>query len=172
MTSPLPEFVRLPHDGGEPHTTATTSDPDETAATRTRLLRSDPLRLVFAIIAGITVASGVGQLLLPGTVLRLLGAASTPTSRHLFAIVGMFMTVIGALTLQALLAQQTPPYVIAWAATQKLGAFLAVAVGVARHLFDPIALSVALFDLATAVLGFLLWRRLRGGTAPGTRGAQ
>jgi hypothetical protein len=44
---------------------------------------------------------------------------------------------------------------------QKLGAFIAVAVGVARDLFGSIALVVALFDLLTAVLAGMLWLRLR-----------
>jgi hypothetical protein len=123
-------------------------------------LTADPLRGVVATISAITIVSGVGQLLLPGVVLDVLGAESTPTTRHLFAIVGMFMAVVGAVTLQALLVEPTPPYVVLWCAVQKLGAFVAVSVGVGRDLFDPIALAVALFDLATAVLAGLLWRRL------------
>jgi hypothetical protein len=123
-------------------------------------LTADPLRGVVAAISAVTVVSGVAQLLLPGVVLDLLGAESTPTTRHLFAIVGMFMAVVGAVTLQALLTEPTPPYVVLWCAVQKLCAFVAVSIGVGRDLFDPIALAVALFDLATAVLAGLLWRRL------------
>jgi hypothetical protein len=52
-------------------------------------LRADPLRWVFAAIAVATVLSGVGQLAAPGLVLAALGAESTPTTRHFFAIVGM-----------------------------------------------------------------------------------
>ena len=129
-----------------------------TAAER---LRADPLRFVVAGIAGITVVSGLIQVVLPGLVLDLLGASSTPTTRHFFGIVGMFMAVIGALTLQALMTRSTPSYVIGWAALQKLAAFVAVTVGVVHDLFSVIALPVALFDLLTAVLAALLWRRLR-----------
>jgi hypothetical protein len=124
-------------------------------------LTDDPLRLSLAAIAGLTLLSGVGQLLLPGVVLDALGAESTPTSRHFFGIVGMFMAVIGGLALQALLQADVPAYVVLWAGLQKLGAFVAVAVGVARDLFGGIALVVALFDLATAVLFAMLWARLR-----------
>jgi hypothetical protein len=124
-------------------------------------LLADPLRGVVAAIAALTVVSGLGQLALPGTVLDLLGADSTPTTRHFFAIVGMFMAVVGGVTLQALLSDPAPPYVVLWCAGQKLGAFVAVSVGVARDLFGSVALVVALFDLLTAVLAAALWHRLR-----------
>jgi hypothetical protein len=124
-------------------------------------LLGDPLRGVVAAISAITVLSGLGQLVAPGVVLDLLGAESTATSRHFFAIVGMFMAVVGAVTLQALLAEPTPSYVVLWCAVQKFGAFVAVSVGVARDMFDSIALMVALFDLLTAALAGALWHRLR-----------
>ncbi len=57
-------------------------------------LLADPLRGVVAAISALTLLSGLGQLALPGTVLNLLGADSTPTTRHFFAIVGMFMAVV------------------------------------------------------------------------------
>jgi hypothetical protein len=124
-------------------------------------LVADPLRGVVAAISALTVLSGLGQLVAPGVVLDLLGAESTATTRHFFGIVGMFMAVVGALVLQALLTEPTPAYVVLWGGVQKLGAFVAVAVGVARDLFGSIALVVALFDLLTAVLAGLLWLRLR-----------
>ena len=128
-------------------------------------LVADPLRGVVAVISAVTVLSGLAQLVVPGVVLDLLGAESTPTTRQLFAIVGMFMAVVGAVTLQALLTEPTPAFVVFWCAVQKLGAFVAVTVGVARDLFDPVAMAVALFDLATAVLAALLWWRLNSAAA-------
>ena len=124
-------------------------------------LVADPLRGVVAAISALTVLSGLVQLAMPGIVLDLLDADSTPTTRHFFAIVGMFMAVVGAVTLQALLSEPSPPYVVLWCAVQKLGAFVAVSVGVARDLFGSVALVVALFDLLTAVLAAALWHRLR-----------
>ena len=124
-------------------------------------LLADRLRAVVAAIAAVTVLSGLGQLILPGVVLDLLGAESTPTTRHFFAIVGMFMAVVGAVLLQALLSEPTPSYVVLWGAVQKLGAFVAVTVGVWRDLFGSIAMVVASFDLLTAVLAAALWQRLR-----------
>jgi len=124
-------------------------------------LIADPLRGVVAAISAVTVLSGLGQLVAPGVVLDLLGAESTATTRHFFAIVGMFMAVVGATLLQALLTEPTPSYVVLWGAVQKLSAFVAVTVGVARDLFGSIALVVAVFDLLTAVLAAALWHRLR-----------
>lgn len=124
-------------------------------------LKADPLRLVLVVIAVVTALSGITQMLLPGLVLDLLGAESTPTSRHFFATVGMFMLVVGGLSVHALLERTVPPYVVLWAGLQKLGAFAAVGLGVARDLFGGVALLVAVFDLATAGLFAMLWLRLR-----------
>ncbi len=120
----------------------------------------DPLRLVLALIAAVTVLSGVGQLVAPGLVLDLLSVDSTATTRHLFATVGMFMVVVGGLLLHGLLSPAPPPYLLLWAGMQKFGAFALVGVGVARDLFAPLALLVAVFDLATAALCWLMWHRL------------
>ena len=71
-----------------------------------------------AAIAALTVLSGSASCA-PGVVLDLLGAESTPTTRHFFAIVGMFMAVVGGVLLQALLTEPTPAYVVLWGAAQK-----------------------------------------------------
>lgn len=131
------------------------------APSRLAALRQDRLRWVLAAIAVVTAVSGLTQLLVAGTLLELLGAESTPTTRHLFAIVGMFMVVVGSVTLHAVLAPVTPTYVIGWAALQKAGAGVAVAAGVASDLFGGLALLVAGFDLLTAVLTGVLWLRVR-----------
>ncbi|MEV0485432.1 hypothetical protein AB0I69_33090 [Streptomyces sp. NPDC050508] len=133
---------------------------------------SDPLRLTLVLVAAVTVLSGVVQLVAPGLILGLLSADSTTTTRHLFATVGMFMAVVGGLLAHALVTAAPPPYLLQWAGAQKFCAFVLVGVGVARGLFGPSALLVAVFDLATAVLCWLMWRRLvhRGG-APRAAGA-
>jgi hypothetical protein len=130
-------------------------------------LRADPLRLAFAAIAAITVLSGLAQLVAPGAILSFLHAAATPTSRHFFATVGMFMAVLGALAVHALAVDRAPRYVVTWVAVQKFGAFAAVSVGVSRHIFGAVALAVAFFDLGSGILGVLLWRRL-GAVSPVT----
>jgi hypothetical protein len=119
----------------------------------------DPLRLALVVIGGVTVVSGALQLVAPTLVLRLLSAETSTLSAHLFATVGMFMVVVGGLLVHALLSPSLPPYVLVWAAAQKFGAFVLVAAGVVRELFAPLALLVAVFDLATAGLCVLMWWR-------------
>lgn len=123
--------------------------------------RSDWLRSVLLVIGVLTVVSGLGQLLVPGVVLDLLGGESTATTRHFFAIVGMFMVIVGGLLVHGLLRPPTPDYVVMWVGLQKLGAFGAVGLAVWHGLFSSLALLVAFFDLATAVLCAVMWRRLR-----------
>jgi hypothetical protein len=122
----------------------------------------DPLRLVLLAIAAVTVVTGACQMVAPGPVLELLStdsARSSSLSRHLFATVGMFMIVIGGLLAQQLLSPGAPAFPLLWVGLQKFGAFALVTAGVARDLFTGLALLVALFDLATAGLCWLLWRR-------------
>ena len=121
----------------------------------------DLLHRLLLLIAVATAVTGLVQLVAPGVVLDLLDAESTATSRQLFATVGMFMLVVGGLTVQALRSLPVPGFVLAWAAAQKAGAAGAVAWGVAVDVFGPVALLVAVFDGVTAVLAIVLWRRVR-----------
>ena len=116
--------------------------------TAVQFVVQDRLRLVVAAIAGATIASGLGQMLLPGFVLGVLSADRSPTPAHFFAIVGMFMAVLGALVLHAVLTGDRYPLVILWGAVQKFGAFLAVSIGVGRGIFAALAMAVAIW-LAT-----------------------
>ncbi|QSZ55520.1 hypothetical protein AYX19_18315 [Paenarthrobacter ureafaciens] len=126
---------------------------------------ADPLRAVLALIAIITVVTGVVEVPFGGPLLQLLGADSTPETRQLFGTVGMFMVVVGGLLLHTLLNTVPSPEVVLWSGVQKTGAFGAVGIGVLNGVFSPLALLVAFFDLATAVLLFIYWRRL-GAAAP------
>lgn len=121
----------------------------------------DRLRQVVAAIAGLTVVSGATQLVAPGFVLGIIDGDSNEGSRHFFAIVGMFMVVVGGLLLHGLLQSSMPAYVALWCALQKFGAAAAVGWGVAGDVFGSLALGVAGFDLLSGVLIALLWRRLR-----------
>ncbi|MFK0007279.1 hypothetical protein ACIQTZ_09510 [Paenarthrobacter sp. NPDC090520] len=126
---------------------------------------ADPLRAVLAAIAVITVITGVVEVPFGGPLLQMLGADPTPEARQLFGTVGMFMVVVGGLLLHTLLNAVPSPEVVLWSGVQKAGAFGAVGIGVLNGVFSPIALLVAFFDLATAVLLFVYWRRL--GAGPG-----
>lgn len=131
---------------------------DAVTALRLPAERNERLRLALVAIGVITVVSGLGQLVVPGFVLDVLDASSTPTSRHLFAIVGMFMAVVGGLVVHALSRPGDHAIVVLWGGLQKLGAAAAVAVGVARGIFSPLALLVAGFDLASAALAAWYYR--------------
>lgn len=132
---------------------------------------ADPLRAILAVIAIITVLTGAIQVPFGGPVLQLIGADSTPETRQLFGTVGMFMVVVGGLLLHTLLNAVPSPEVVLWSGVQKTGAFGAVGIGVLNGVFSPIALLVAFFDLATAVLLFVYWRRITAAPAsPGLTG--
>lgn len=127
---------------------------------RARLTR-DPLRAAVAAIAAVTVISGLVQLIAPGFVLGVIDAESTATTRHFFAIVGMFMAIVGGLLLHVLLVERDERTVVLWGTVQKLGASVAVGVGVARGVFGGLALLIAAFDLFSGVLLGWLWARMR-----------
>lgn len=105
--------------------------------------------------------SGVVQLLFPGFVLRLVGASTEPAPRHFFGIIGMFMALFGGLLLQTLRAVEIQPIPIFWSGLQKLGASVAVAIGVQRGLFSPLALSISCFDFLSGVLILWYWKKAR-----------
>jgi predicted acylesterase/phospholipase RssA len=124
------------------------------------------LHWLLAGIAAATAMSGAVQLVAPGFVLGFLDAEASPASRHFFGIVGMFMFLFGGLLLHALMRPRENPAAFVWAGLQKLGAFAAVSLGVARGLFSPLALGVAGFDLLSALLIFGALAHLRRAERP------
>ena len=122
--------------------------------------RRDLLFWVVTAIAASTVAAGLVQLVAPGVVLDLVDARSDATSRHFFAIIGMFMAVVGGSVGHALLR---PPdrdrdgLVLLWGAVQKGGAFAAISLGIARDVFAGLAVLIAVNDLVSS--GYFLWYR-------------
>lgn len=124
-----------------------------------RWAAADPLRAVLAAIAAVTIISGAVQIPFGGPILAFLGVDPVPAARQLFGTVGMFMVVVGGLLLHTLLRPAAAREVVLWSAVQKAGAFAAVGIGVLAAVFAPVALFVAFFDLATAVLCFIYWRR-------------
>jgi hypothetical protein len=130
-------------------------------------IAADPLRALLAAIAVVTVFSGAAQIPFGGTILELLGAEPTTAARQLFATVGMFMVVVGGLLLHTLLRPKPAPEVLLWSGVQKAGACAAAAVGVMNGVFAPVALTVAVFDLATAALCLIYLRRVYWQNGPG-----
>ncbi len=120
------------------------------------------LILALKAIAVLTVISGLLQMIKPEWVLAVVGADITPTSKHFFGIVGMFMVLFGGMLWQALVAERPQPLPVFWCGLQKLGASVAVGLGVARDLFSWLALGVAGFDFLSCILILAYWWTIRG----------
>ena len=120
----------------------------------------DLLFWAMVFIGVTTVAAGLVQLVAPGFVLSVLDSERTAASRHFFAIVGMFMAVIGGGLTSALFLPGDHRVLLLWAGVQKFGAFAAVSLGVHRGIFSDIAILVALNDLASSIIVFWYRRRL------------
>jgi hypothetical protein len=113
-------------------------------------------------IAVATIGTGAIQIAAPQLVLGVISVASgTSLGEYLFAIVGMFMVLFGGLLLHALSGPELQRVPLLWAGLQKLGASIAVALGVAAGVLVPLALLVAAFDLASAVLALIVLHRTR-----------
>ncbi len=118
-------------------------------------------RKALSAIAVVTVATGATQVAAPSAMLSRLKVEDRPATQQLFATVGMFMVIFGGLLFGALRRGEGARPVVFWASAQKLGAAGAVAIGVRRSVFSPLALLVASFDFASGVLAVDYWRRLR-----------
>jgi len=112
-------------------------------------------------ISVVTVISGVSQIIKPEFVLDVIGAEISPLSNHLFAIVGMFMALFGSLMVHTVYQTHTSKTAVFWCAMQKLGAFIAVSLGVFQGLFSWLAMGVAIFDLLSAGLFFYYMKTLK-----------
>jgi hypothetical protein len=110
------------------------------------------LTLIVIAISVITIVSGMVQVVMPATVLNVIGADITDSTKHLFGIVGIFMALFGGMMVHTVYSAHTSRTVIFWSALQKLGAFVAVSLGVYNGLFSWMALSVAIFDLFSGLL--------------------
>jgi len=110
------------------------------------------LNFIVVLISAATVLSGGLQVLAPAFVLRLVGAEITPTTSHFFAIIGMFMFLFGGLMLHTVYSARSSRVPVLWCALQKIGACIAVGIGIYNGLFSMMAAGVALFDLLSGLL--------------------
>lgn len=118
------------------------------------------LTVIIALISVLTLLSGLTQIIAPAMVLRIVGAEVTPTTQHFFAIVGMFMTLFGGLMLNTIYQAVPNRPAICWCALQKIGASIAVALGIAHGIFKWPAAGVALFDGLSGLLFLYYLSRL------------
>jgi hypothetical protein len=122
-----------------------------------------PQRWLFYLVTAIgliTIATGLTQVIAPGFVLGIVGAQSTPATRHFFALIGMFMALFGGALVHAMFARAEQPVVVLWAGLQKIGAVLGVGVGVVNAIFAPVALLVDGFDLLSCIIILAYWKRM------------
>ena len=110
------------------------------------------ITLIVVVISVLTIISGLTQVVMPGFVLNVIGAEISDISKHLFGIVGMFMVLFGGLLLHTVYQTHTSRTAVFWCALQKLGAFVAVSLGVYNELFSWMAMGVAVFDLISGIL--------------------
>jgi hypothetical protein len=121
----------------------------------------DWLYWLLVLIAASTLLTGAVQAVAPGFILHVLSAEITGTTKHFFAIVGMFMVLFGGATLHALLSFKHHPVVILWSSFQKFGASIAVGLGVHHGIFASLGLIVAIVDFVSGVLALWYWSRIR-----------
>lgn len=108
-------------------------------------------------IGVLTAASGAGLVVAPRLVLRILGAGRRGSGPFFLQVVGMFMMMSGGLLADG--CRTDPPSRIAlrWACFGKLGAAVAMTLGVRSGRLGRIAVPVAAFDgLSAALLAKLL----------------
>lgn len=117
------------------------------------------IRLVLIVVSAITVLTGFIQCVAPSAILGLISNDAGAVSSHLFATVGMFMVVTGALFFKTLWARSPERAVPFWIGVQKAAAAVFVLIGVHNGVFVPLAFAFAVFDGATAALVFLFLYR-------------
>jgi hypothetical protein len=121
--------------------------------------RSDPLRwTLFAIAAG-TFFSGLLLIAFQRFVLDILSAPTTTSDRLFFAIIGMFMAIVGG-TLTQDLWGRPHRFVVGWSALQKACASAAMATAVGVSVFSYYGIILAVFDFCSALLAIAYWWRL------------
>lgn len=121
--------------------------------------RSDPLRWsLFAIAVG-TFFSGLLLIAFQRFVLDILSAPTTTSDRLFFAIIGMFMAIVGG-TLTQDLWRQPHRFVVGWSALQKACASAAMSAAVGLSVFSNYGIILAAFDGCSALLAIAYWWRI------------
>lgn len=119
------------------------------------------LRIILLLISITTLFSGAMQVISPAYVLNFVGAEIDSTTEQLFSTIGMFMFLFGGMMIHALYHEDDNRVVVIWSALQKLGAAIAVTVGIMKGVFLPVAGLVASFDLVSGILFFVYLRSLK-----------
>ena len=118
------------------------------------------LNLIVLAISAATVLSGLVQVFMPAFVLEFIGADTSPASNHFFAIIGMFMALFGGLMINVVYSARPSKSAVFWCALQKLGASIAVLLGIYNDIFSLLAAGIALFDLASGFIFLYYMKKL------------
>ena len=118
------------------------------------------LRLALIVISGITLSTGLAQLLFGDYILQKIATSNETSSVHLFQTVGMFMLITGAMFLQSLITRSNERSIPLWIAVQKFSAAILVVIAYQKGIFVTLTLGVAVFDALTGFLAFTFWRRM------------
>jgi hypothetical protein len=110
------------------------------------------LSLLVILISIATVLTGLVQMINPSFILKIIAAEISQTTMHFFSIIGMFMALFGAMMLHAIYSSYKNEAAIFWAAIQKLGAAVAVGLGILHGVFNVLSGAVALFDLVSGII--------------------
>lgn len=119
------------------------------------------IRTILLLISLTTLLSGLMQVIAPAFVLNFVGAAIDTTTEQLFATIGMFMFLFGAMMIHALYNEENNRVAVIWSGLQKLGASIAVFIGIFKGVFIPLAAGVAVFDLLSALFFFYYLKTLK-----------
>lgn len=119
------------------------------------------IRIILLLISITTLLSGLMQVIVPAVVLNFVGAAIDTATEQLFATIGMFMFLFGAMMIHALYSEENNRVAVIWSGMQKLGASIAVFIGIAKGVFIPLASAVAIFDLLSGLLFFYYLKTLK-----------
>lgn len=114
-------------------------------------VRSAEVRLA-EFVGILTAVSGACLVVVPRLILRILGAGRREPAPFFVQVVGMFMMTSGGLLADG--SRQTPPAPIAlrWALAQKIGAAVAMVLGVRSKRIGRLALVIAAIDACSAAL--------------------
>lgn len=111
-------------------------------------------------IGAMTIASGAGLVVAPRLVLAALGARRRDPAPFFVQVVGMFMMTSGGLLADGCRRDPPSPVALRWAFAQKVGATVAMVLGVRSRRVGRQALAVAAIDgFSAAVVGRLLLAR-------------
>jgi hypothetical protein len=122
-------------------------------------LQADPPRGLSVAVGALTAFFGLLVLAFPITMLHLLDAGPTDPAPYIFGIVGLFMLLFGGLLVDAARRPEPPPVALFWCFLQKVAATVAMLAGFITDVYGWLALLVAVFDGASALIVYGLWRR-------------